>query len=264
MSAGGSTIPNLPCPRFVRFLDPTRPGCFFWFDTEKMEAAEFDDHEVPENVKIPTSMENGILANQELTVNNNCTNTKKIKKEKSKKPPVEQNTGHRFNQIQEVSEPLVVTSQNATNRHLRTNMPLPWTPEYLQTFIETAAHKQCDQPYGSTSNTAYQQGLENFNIWYGKYYGDGLPYKDKERPIASTKLDVYRDSGTTIGYFKWKSNNEFPYLCLWFARGACCHGHECNYIHRVPVESDELLVPSTKDIFGRDRHAAHRWGFLVF
>jgi hypothetical protein len=47
------------------------------------------------------------------------------------------------------------------------------------------------------------------------------------------------------------------YCCLYFARGICHHGADCNYLHRVPSAADEARHYSEPqyDIFGRDRVA---------
>lgn len=63
------------------------------------------------------------------------------------------------------------------------------------------------------------------------------------------------DSGWTRG-----SKSGCSYCCLYFARGICHHGQDCNYLHRVPSEADEMRHRGEPqyDIFGRDRHVEAR------
>ena len=46
------------------------------------------------------------------------------------------------------------------------------------------------------------------------------------------------------------------YFCLFFARGMCPKGHECEYLHRLPGLHDHFN-PNV-DSFGRDKHSDYR------
>lgn len=46
------------------------------------------------------------------------------------------------------------------------------------------------------------------------------------------------------------------YFCLYFAKGLCPRGHECEYLHRLPGLHD-LFNPNV-DCFGRDKHSDYR------
>ena len=48
------------------------------------------------------------------------------------------------------------------------------------------------------------------------------------------------------------------FFCLFFARGCCARGQTCQFIHRVPLAADEGRADVMHDVFGRERHAAHR------
>ena len=45
------------------------------------------------------------------------------------------------------------------------------------------------------------------------------------------------------------------YFCLFFARGLCPKGHECEYLHRLPGIHDHF---TNIDVFGRDKHSDYR------
>lgn len=68
---------------------------------------------------------------------------------------------------------------------------------------------------------------------------------------AETKCDPARDSGWTKG-----DKAQGAYFCLFFARGCCPNGPDCQYLHRLPQATD-LYSPNV-DCFGRDKHADYR------
>jgi hypothetical protein len=47
------------------------------------------------------------------------------------------------------------------------------------------------------------------------------------------------------------------YCCLFFARGCCPYGWECEYLHQLPDPST-ALPDSSKDCFARDKFADYR------
>jgi len=47
------------------------------------------------------------------------------------------------------------------------------------------------------------------------------------------------------------------YCCLFFARGCCPYGWECEYLHQLPDPSN-ALPDSSKDCFARDKFADYR------
>ncbi|CAG8453402.1 4881_t:CDS:2 [Acaulospora morrowiae] len=89
-----------------------------------------------------------------------------------------------------------------------------------------------------------------YNIWYNKWSG-GERTSKYSREKAKTRCKVELDAGETKG-------DKMPnaYFCLYFARGCCPFGHECNYWHRIPTESDP--VDTTIDVFGRDKFDEYR------
>lgn len=87
-----------------------------------------------------------------------------------------------------------------------------------------------------------------FNIWYNKWSGGGSQFTLVK---AKYKLNVERDTGYTKA-----DKLDRPYFCLFFAKGMCCKGKKCEYLHRVPTEED--VFPLTVDCFGREKFADFR------
>jgi hypothetical protein len=96
---------------------------------------------------------------------------------------------------------------------------------------------------------------KNKNKRYGKYMGDYE--KGKDRSLAESRCIIATDAGFTKAD---KHSNNDKYFCLFFARGNCAYGFQCNYHHRIPVRADHtrLLNDELHDCFGRDRHKDHR------
>ena len=90
-----------------------------------------------------------------------------------------------------------------------------------------------------------------FNIWYNKWSGGDREDKYLSDQKATSRCDVARDSGYTRA-------DKVPgsYFCMYFARGLCPHGHECEYLHRIPTIHD-LFNPNV-DCFGRDKFSDYR------
>jgi len=47
------------------------------------------------------------------------------------------------------------------------------------------------------------------------------------------------------------------YICLFFSRGCCPYGWECEYRHTLPDEA-ETVPDTSKDCFARDKFADYR------
>ncbi|GBB89216.1 hypothetical protein RclHR1_01590021 [Rhizophagus clarus] len=114
------------------------------------------------------------------------------------------------------------------------------------------ARKQVDDSIlkvGPNRVTSDQQGTF-YNIWYNKWSG-GERSSKYTREKAKTRCNVKLDAGATKGD---KISN--TYFCLYFARGCCPFGYECNYWHRIPTDSDP--IDTTIDSFGRDKFDEYR------
>lgn len=90
-----------------------------------------------------------------------------------------------------------------------------------------------------------------FNIWYNKWSGGDREDKYLSQTAAIGRCNVAKDSGYTKAD---KVNGS--YFCLFFARGVCPKGQECEYLHRLPGIHD-MFNPNI-DVFGRDKHSDYR------
>ncbi|KAL8655392.1 MAG: hypothetical protein Q9226_003072 [Calogaya cf. arnoldii] len=90
-----------------------------------------------------------------------------------------------------------------------------------------------------------------FNIWYNKWSGGDREDKYLSKTAAPSRCDIARDSGYTRG-----DKIVGGYFCLFFARGLCPRGQECEYLHRLPGIHD-LFNPNV-DCFGRDKYSDYR------
>ncbi|KLJ12352.1 pre-mRNA-splicing factor cwc2 [Blastomyces silverae] len=90
-----------------------------------------------------------------------------------------------------------------------------------------------------------------FNIWYNKWSGGDREDKYLSQEPAPSRCSIARDSGYTRA-----DKVRGSYFCLFFARGLCPKGHECEYLHRLPGLHD-LFNPNV-DCFGRDKHSDYR------
>ncbi|KIY51773.1 pre-mRNA-splicing factor CWC2 [Fistulina hepatica ATCC 64428] len=96
-----------------------------------------------------------------------------------------------------------------------------------------------------------QTGKE-YNIWYNKWAGgdreDSYSNKTKSQSRCHIKTDVGLTRANTTG---------IKYCCLFFSRGCCPYGWECEYLHMLPDPST-ALPDSSKDCFARDKFADYR------
>ena len=90
-----------------------------------------------------------------------------------------------------------------------------------------------------------------FNIWYNKWSGGDREDKYLSKTHAAGRCNIATDSGYTRG-----DRVRGSYFCLFFSKGLCPRGHECEYLHRLPGIHD-LFNPNV-DCFGRDKHSDYR------
>ncbi|KAI1612177.1 hypothetical protein EDD36DRAFT_420028 [Exophiala viscosa] len=111
------------------------------------------------------------------------------------------------------------------------------------------ARPQVD-PSTITSEPPPQTGTI-FNIWYNKWSGGDREDAYLSKTAAPSRCNIRNDSG-------WTAADKTPgsYFCLFFARGLCPKGHECQYLHRLPTIYD-VFNPNI-DCFGRDKHSDYR------
>lgn len=90
-----------------------------------------------------------------------------------------------------------------------------------------------------------------FNIWYNKWSGGDREDSYLSKTAAPSRCNVRNDSGYTKA-----DKVTGSYFCLFFARGLCPKGRECEYLHRLPTVTD-IFNPNV-DCFGRDKHSDYR------
>ena len=100
-----------------------------------------------------------------------------------------------------------------------------------------------------------------FNIWYNKWSGGDREDALSSKHQAKGRCNVATDSGYTRA-------DKVPgsYFCLFFARGLCPKGSDCEYLHRLPnsrIGKDGEgglgdIFPSNVDCFGRDKFSDYR------
>ncbi|KAI5283543.1 Pre-mRNA-splicing factor [Ascosphaera aggregata] len=90
-----------------------------------------------------------------------------------------------------------------------------------------------------------------YNIWYNKWAGGDREDQFASQTHAPSRCSVSRDSGYTRA-----DRIAGPYFCLFFARGTCHRGQECEFLHRLPTIHD-LFNPNI-DCFGRDKHSDYK------
>ncbi|KAG8801754.1 Pre-mRNA-splicing factor [Serendipita sp. 398] len=112
------------------------------------------------------------------------------------------------------------------------------------------ARKQV-KPGQVTKNEVAQTGKE-YNIWYNKWAGGDREDNYSNKVKSQTLCDIRKDSGWTRA-----QKTGMKYCCLYFARGCCPYGYECNYIHMLP-DPMQALPENAKDCFGRDKFADYR------
>ncbi|OSX57684.1 hypothetical protein POSPLADRAFT_1155643 [Postia placenta MAD-698-R-SB12] len=112
------------------------------------------------------------------------------------------------------------------------------------------ARKQV-KPGDVEKKEAPQTGKE-YNIWYNKWAGGDREDSYSNKVKSQTRCHIKKDAGMTRA-----NMTGVKYCCLFFARGCCPYGWECEYLHQLPDAS--IALPDTsKDCFARDKFADYR------
>ncbi|KAF8322652.1 hypothetical protein DL93DRAFT_1045999 [Clavulina sp. PMI_390] len=90
------------------------------------------------------------------------------------------------------------------------------------------------------------------DIWYNKWAGGDREDSYSNKTKSQTRCQIKKDSGFTRA-----DAAGVKYCCLFFARGCCPYGYECNYLHRLPLPGAEL-PDSSKDCFSREKFSDYR------
>lgn len=102
------------------------------------------------------------------------------------------------------------------------------------------------------SSIPSQTGLV-FNVWYNKWSQGS---NEQKRFVSPYRLDPKAHPGVTRG-----DKEGTPYFCLYFAKGMCCMGKRCQYMHHIPEDDDHTrlaLKTDVLDCFGREKHGSYR------
>jgi hypothetical protein len=70
---------------------------------------------------------------------------------------------------------------------------------------------------------------------------------------SQTRCNIKKDAGLTRA-----NMTGMKYYCLFFSRGCCPYGWECEYLHLLPDPSITALPDNSKDCFARDKFADYR------
>ncbi|KAN0132356.1 hypothetical protein V8E53_009782 [Lactarius tabidus] len=112
------------------------------------------------------------------------------------------------------------------------------------------ARKQV-KPGDVDKETAPQTGKE-YNIWYNKWAGGDREDNYSNKTKSQTRCSIKKDAGLTRA-----NTTGMRYCCLFFSRGCCPYGWECEYLHTLP-DPEKALPDSSKDCFARDKFADYR------
>ncbi|KAI6373418.1 Pre-mRNA-splicing factor [Pyricularia oryzae] len=132
--------------------------------------------------------------------------------------------------------PVVPEGQKKVKKIIRVKKKRPARPQIDPALVKS-------EPPPQTGTT--------FNIWYNKWSGGDREDKYTSQTAAKGRCNVAKDSGYTKA-----DQTTGSYFCLFFARGVCPKGQDCEYLHRLPTLHD-LYSPNV-DCFGRDRFSDYR------
>ncbi|KAF8655985.1 hypothetical protein AX16_002845 [Volvariella volvacea WC 439] len=105
---------------------------------------------------------------------------------------------------------------------------------------------------GQVVKTETVQTGKEYNIWYNKWAGGDREDSYSNKTKSQTRCNMKKDTGLTRA-----NTTGMRYTCLFFARGCCPYGWECEYLHCLP-DPDAALPDSSKDCFARDKFADYR------
>ena len=90
------------------------------------------------------------------------------------------------------------------------------------------------------------------DIWYNKWAGGDREDNYSNKVKSQSRCQIRKDTGLTRA-----NMTGMKYCCLFFARGCCPYGWECEYLHVLP-EPGNAKPDSSKDCFARDKFADYR------
>ncbi len=75
---------------------------------------------------------------------------------------------------------------------------------------------------------------------------------ENSKTKSQTRCNIRKDAGLTRA-----NTTGVKYCCLFFSRGCCPYGWECEYLHVLPDASIQL-PDTSKDCFARDKFSDYR------
>ncbi|KAJ3561358.1 hypothetical protein NP233_g10240 [Leucocoprinus birnbaumii] len=105
---------------------------------------------------------------------------------------------------------------------------------------------------GDVVKTETVQTGKEYNIWYNKWAGGDREDNYSNKTKSQTRCQIKLDSGLTRA-----NTTGNKYICLFFSRGCCPYGWECEYLHCLPGPNT-ALPDTSKDCFAREKFADYR------
>jgi len=84
------------------------------------------------------------------------------------------------------------------------------------------------------------------------WLGSWADLSPRSKTKSQTRCRIKKDAGLTRA-----NTTGMRYCCLFFSRGCCPYGWECEYLHTLP-DPERALPDSSKDCFARDKFADYR------
>lgn len=150
-----------------------------------------------------------------------------------------------------MADEVAVLTPTTTITTLTPEMTTTLAPKTTKTIVR---RKRPARPQVDSASIKFEPPPQTgtiFNIWYNKWSGGDREDKYLSKTAAPGRCNVHTDSGYTRA-----DKLVGSYFCLFFAKGLCPRGHECEYLHRLPGLHD-LFNPNV-DCFGRDKHSDYR------
>ena len=121
------------------------------------------------------------------------------------------------------------------------------TAKLHEDVADRPARRQVKEPVTAMEPSSHGT---DYNIWTHRGYRQYEPGMKPKVPKSDYRCNAKLDCGWTKG-----EKRDTKYICLYFARGLCHHGADCNYRHRIPDASFEVYHQTQPqyDIFGRGR-----------
>ena len=95
-----------------------------------------------------------------------------------------------------------------------------------------------------TFSLSFGSQLIWIDIWYNKWAGGDREDSYSNKVKSQTRCNVKHDTGLT-----WANTTGTKYICLFFARGCCPYGWECNYLHCLPDTTIDAGIGESEGLF---------------